>query len=664
MVNMAIVPGQAIKQYIIEKKIGEGGMGSVYTAQQPSMNRRVVIKVLSAKILKTPEMLRRFQREVEIIARLEHPHIVPVYDYGDIEGNPFIAMRYLGGGSLHDRLQSATIPRRQLLRSLEQIAEALDYAHAYGVIHRDLKPGNILFDEQSNAYLADFGIAKAMTGDMDLTETGGIVGTPAYMSPEQARGEKLDGRSDIYSLGIMTYQTLAGRLPFNAKTVWEWIDSHVAAPVPSIVAATPDLPPAVDQVFQQVMAKEVDQRPAKATEFIRSLNLALQGNLPDAIGRGTPSAAKTTALAGAATVHADSAATVRQTNVLATGAGAGSVVTTPGHQSSSFLIWAILGVAVLILGAGALLALGSGAFLVSQRSQGLAVVTYPAGDSPRSLVFDGEAIWVANFFDSTVSRLQATNCGVGGADPCGRALGTYHVDNLPLSLAYDGRRLWVASALNGNLTQLDPATGAEVARYNLPHLPTTIVNANGTIWVVHTHAETERLTRIEADGRITGQYDIDEAPFGMVFAGDYLWISSQGDAGSLSQFDPAQAAVVQRLAVEGKPGALAFDGRSLWVALESDNSVLQVNPENGRPGQKIRVGRQPMALLFDGRDLWTANAGDNSVSRIDIGSGRVIDTISVAGGPFALAWVPCGPDCADLWIAGEANDTVSRIRVR
>jgi YVTN family beta-propeller protein len=646
-----INPGQRIKQYVIEKKIGEGGMGSVYTARQPAMNRTVVVKVLSAKIVKTPEMLRRFQREVDVIARLEHPYIVPVYDYGEVEENPYVVMRYLPGGTLEDKLRAGVVAREPLLRSLEQVAEALDYAHERGIVHRDLKPGNILFDDRGNGYLADFGISKAMAGDQDLTTTGDIVGTPAYMSPEQARGEKLDGRSDIYSLAVVAYQVLAGKLPFEASTAWEWIDSHLAAPVPSILAATPGLPAAVDEVFQKGLAKEPRQRQAQATQFTRELRAALQGV-----------AGVTATHAGVRPARLESTrlVTPQPATVTSAAAATGTAAATPVEaQRRSLLPWLLLALALLVLGAGALLVLGSGAFLVSQRGRGPVAATYPAGDSPRAVLFDGETVWVANFFDYTVTRLQATGCS-SSADPCGRPLGTYYLNNAPVSLAHDGRSLWVAETTVGYLTRLDPATGERLDQYRLPHLPGALLYHDNGLWVVYNFADS--VGRIDTNGAAVARYDTDEEPWGIVLASDRLWISNQASE-TLIEMDPATGNILQRVSLAGRPGALAFDGQHLWAVLEDAGGVAQVRPQDGSVVRQVATGRRPVDVLFDGRHLWVANEQNNSVSRIDVAIGQVTANFDVPGGPFALAWAPCGENCADLWVAGQSGDTISRLRV-
>ncbi|HKZ68863.1 MAG TPA: serine/threonine-protein kinase, partial [Anaerolineales bacterium] len=272
---MALSSGQIIGQYRILEKIGEGGMGAVYTAEQSGVHRTVVLKVLSANVADNPEMLDRFKRELDIIAQLENPHILPVYDFGQYENNPYIVMRFMGGGSLLDGLRARSLTREQILNCFDQIAAALDYAHGRHIIHRDLKPANVLLDERANAYLADFGLAKTLEGSAELTKTGSVLGTPAYMSPEQARGDKLDARADIYALGVMAFEALAGQQPFTGKTAWELIKKQLTEPPPSIISLNADLPLAVEETINHALAKNRDERPAHAGDFVKELRAAL-----------------------------------------------------------------------------------------------------------------------------------------------------------------------------------------------------------------------------------------------------------------------------------------------------------------------------------------------------------------------------------------------------
>src|SRR5712692_6058381 len=207
-----------IGRYTIQGELGRGGMASVYRAYDPSFKREVAIKILPREFLHEPTFRARFEREAQTIAALEHPAIVPVYDYGEEDGQPYIVMRLMAGGSLDERIERGPLSLQETLEILRTLAPALDRAHAMGIVHRDLKPANILFDADGNPHISDFGIAKLTQANTQLSGTG-MMGTPAYMSPEQARGDKqIDGRADLYALGAMLYHMLSGKRPFESDT--------------------------------------------------------------------------------------------------------------------------------------------------------------------------------------------------------------------------------------------------------------------------------------------------------------------------------------------------------------------------------------------------------------------------------------------------------------
>jgi serine/threonine-protein kinase len=206
-------------RYGIKSELGRGGMATVFHAYDPSFERDVALKVLPPGFLHDPQLRTRFEREAKMIASLEHPSIVPVYDFGDQEGQPYIVMRYMSGGSLAERLAQGALSLEETSRIISRLAQALDAAHARGIIHRDLKPGNVLFDQYGNAFLSDFGIARISQQEGATLTGSAIVGTPTYMSPEQVQGDKaIDRRSDIYALGVMAYQMLTGKAPYHADT--------------------------------------------------------------------------------------------------------------------------------------------------------------------------------------------------------------------------------------------------------------------------------------------------------------------------------------------------------------------------------------------------------------------------------------------------------------
>jgi serine/threonine protein kinase/Tol biopolymer transport system component len=276
---------EKIGRYQIKSELGRGGMATVYEAYDPRFEREVAVKVLPREMLHDSQFRVRFEREAKTIALLEHPAIVPVYDYGEEDGQPYFVMRYMTGGSLSDRICKGALTLQEAARIMNRLAPALDEAHARGIIHRDMKPGNILFDRAGEPYLSDFGIAKLAESQTNVTGSG-IIGTPAYMSPEQAQGETIDGRSDIYALGTIVFEMLTGQQPYKGDTPMSVVVKHITEPVPHILDVKQDLPPAVEQVIEKTMAKRREERFATAREFAAALNSVARGETPD-LGPGS-----------------------------------------------------------------------------------------------------------------------------------------------------------------------------------------------------------------------------------------------------------------------------------------------------------------------------------------------------------------------------------------
>lgn len=252
--------------YRIAGELARGGMATVYRAHQISMNRDVAIKVLPREFLHEATFLDRFRQEASIAAKLEHRAIVPVYDYGEWNGTPYIVMRLMEGGSADGLLQGGVVDLETVQTIVRQISSALDYAHKQGVLHRDLKPSNILLDGNGDAYITDFGIARIFNQSEQLTASG-VVGTPAYMSPEQAQGKPLDGRSDLYALGIVIFELLTGRRPFEAETPYSVAVMQVTETPPALREFRADIPAGVEAVVMQALEKDPAKRYRTATEL-------------------------------------------------------------------------------------------------------------------------------------------------------------------------------------------------------------------------------------------------------------------------------------------------------------------------------------------------------------------------------------------------------------
>jgi len=274
-------------RYELSEELGRGGMATVYRAYDPLFEREVALKILKQELLENVHLRERFERETKIIARLEHAAIVPVYDVGNDNNQLFFVMRYMAGGSLVERIQDRSLSLSEIAHIIQRVAAALDYAHNKGVIHRDLKPGNILFDEYNNAYISDFGIAKLTHASVKLTNSG-IIGTPTHMSPEQAMGEEVDGRSDIYSLGVILFEMLSGKTPYEATTPLGMAFKHASDPVPHILKINPNLPEGIEMVIEKVMAKNRDERYESGTEFANAFITTMPGVLPADANLVTP----------------------------------------------------------------------------------------------------------------------------------------------------------------------------------------------------------------------------------------------------------------------------------------------------------------------------------------------------------------------------------------
>lgn len=268
--------GKSLGQYCIEAKIGEGGMAVVFRAYQANLKRYVALKILPPSLpAQDPKFFKRFQREAEAIARLSHPNILPAYEFGVDQGYSYIAMRYVEGGQTLSQVMRQPLSQERAIELISQIGQALDYVHQKGVIHRDLKPGNVLMDGDW-VLLSDFGLAKINEASLKLTGSETSLGTPAYMSPEQARGEKYDHRIDIYALGIILYEMLTGSIPHKADTPLAILHKRSTEPPCPPRELNPNIPKRVEQVMLRALAMKPAERYKRAIDFVAALQQAAE----------------------------------------------------------------------------------------------------------------------------------------------------------------------------------------------------------------------------------------------------------------------------------------------------------------------------------------------------------------------------------------------------
>jgi serine/threonine protein kinase len=333
----ADLTGQTVGDFQILRKLGHGGMGHVYLAEQLSLKRKVALKFLRSEAAANPTALSRFRREAEAVARVIHANIVQVYSIGEAGGRHYMALEYVEGRNLREYLTRKGSPDLPIaITIMKQVAAALQRAAESGIVHRDIKPENILLTRKVEVKVADFGLSRDLTGDQDLslTQTGVAMGTPLYMSPEQAQGRPLDPRSDIYSFGVTCFHMFAGQPPFRGQNAFEVALKHVNQQPPSLAELRPDLPPALVALVHRMMSKDPAARPQSGREVIRELTQPGSGPTAENPFAGLslqPSSARMAAPSGEAPT---------------------SALTAPGPRPRSGWRWAAVGISIMVAGAG------------------------------------------------------------------------------------------------------------------------------------------------------------------------------------------------------------------------------------------------------------------------------------------------------------------------
>ncbi len=279
---MSALIGQTLDQYRLVEQVGQGGMATVYRAVDTRTQQEAAVKVLSPTIGSEKRFVRRFRREAGLVSRLSHPNIVPVISYGESHGYVYLAMPFIAGDTLQDRMSHKRLSEADTVRWIVQVGAALEFAHRKGIIHRDVKPSNILIDSSGNALLTDFGLARVVEGSSTLTGSL-LMGTPAYVSPEQARGDRIDARADQYSVGVILYQLATGSLPFEGDTPMVTALKHIQEAVPLPRYTNPEITPEIEAVILKTLAKDPARRFASMHDLTRAYQLAVKGKLPPGV---------------------------------------------------------------------------------------------------------------------------------------------------------------------------------------------------------------------------------------------------------------------------------------------------------------------------------------------------------------------------------------------
>lgn len=275
---MSFSKGENVGPYRIIEQLGQGGMATVYKAYHPALDRYVAIKALHPAIMEDPNFLSRFEREAKVVAKLEHPNIVPIYDFAEHGGQPYLVMKFIEGETLKARLTKGPLSKEEALRIVDAVGSALNYAHDRGYLHRDVKPSNVLISEDGGIYLADFGLARIAEAGASTLSGDMLMGTPHYISPEQAQGSlKLDEGTDIYSFGVVLYELVVGRVPFTSDTPFSIIHDHIYKPLPLPREVNPAVPELVERVLLKALAKNRVDRFQSVRDMVQSFRASVTG---------------------------------------------------------------------------------------------------------------------------------------------------------------------------------------------------------------------------------------------------------------------------------------------------------------------------------------------------------------------------------------------------
>jgi hypothetical protein len=624
--------------YRIDGVLDRGGMGVVYTATDVDLDRSIALKIIAPEHVGDPTAVARFKAEARLAASLEHPNIVPVYRGGEHDGVLYLAMRLVEGTNLRRVIGGSPVELGLVANIVAQIASALDAAHARGLVHRDVKPANILLSgagADMRVYLTDFGLTKRLGATGGLTRSGGWVGTPDYVAPEQIRGDSLDARADVYSLGCVIYEMLTGHAPYPGEAQVAKMWAHVTDPPPRPCQERPELVDAFDAVVARALAKDQGDRYATAGDLASALQMAVSQQHAE---RGHDAAAGRVHRVGpAATGDTTHGSVTCPQEPVATSAGRSTTaaqslprlagprspepersVIASGSPARRGRRWLIVAVGVVLAGIGAAIAV-------------------PRGDRPRNA-------------PAPVTHTDARSAA-------GRSRGALPPRSFavraPQAVAIGAGALWIAGR-DGTLTRIDPASGAR-SRVAVGPRPDGVAVAFGSVWV--SLAGADRVVRVNAGERpkVLRSVKVGSRPGGLAASSHAVWVANAGD-GTLSQILPSTGAVRTVPAVGREPFALAIGAGAVWVADRGGGTLARVNGGRDRLAATVPIGPQPDAVAIVGRDVWVATAGDGRIWRVHGDANSRAGSVRVGGSPRAIA-----AEGRRIWVTDQARDQLIRI---
>ena len=601
--------GSELLGYRIEAVAGRGGMGVVYRAYDSRLKRRVALKLIAPELAADDGFRKRFLRESELAAALDHPSIVPIYAAGEEGGTLFIAMRFVEGADLAKLLRErGALEPSRALAVCAQVADALDTAHEHGLVHGDIKPSNVLVDRRGHCYLADFGLTRRLGEHVDSSHEH-TVGTVGYAAPERIRGEGVGPAADVYSLGCLLYECLTGEPPFSGSSDFAVLFAHLEEAPPSACERRPTLPRAVDGVVARALAKEPAERYESCGRLIEVAGSAL-GVEPHAEMR-------------------------RVRRLLA-------------PALAALLVAAGLLAFFLSSGGGAPPASGGVLVRVDPETNKVEGTTR-VGDGPTAVAADGRAVWVAAYREGSLWRINPRTLAatrvpsvgvpqdlaayrgtiyVGGDGPKqfggnvsaydagnGRRIDGIDLDSCVGSMAAGAAGVWVAPCVYLQRVAFVPAAhivrtvhfpyaSPRDAAHDLETLNDTAVSGR-TVWVLGDAAD-RRLWRVDArSGRIVATFHLPFPPMHLAIGAGAVWVTDQLDD-AVARIDPATGRIMARIAIGRGASGVAVGAGSVWATSFLDGTVSRIDPKTNRVAATIRVKGSPRDVTVGAGSVWTA----------------------------------------------------------
>lgn len=590
--------GMVVAGYLVEELIGRGGMGDVYRARDERLERNVALKILAPRYAEDDDFRERLLKESRLAASLDHPNVVPVYDAGEVDGQLFLAMRYVEGTDLKAQLRrGGALDAERAVEIAGQVADALDAAHAQGLVHRDVKPSNVLIDTRGHCYLADFGLTQSVS-DQGPTD-GRLMGTVDYAAPEQIRGDAVDGRADVYALGCLLFEALTGTVPFGGSSDVAVIYAHLQEEPPRASDRLSGLPSALDPVLARAMAKDREARHGTCAELVVEARSAL-GLTPSAPSRGRR------ALPVAVAVLAVAAA---------------------------------VAAGIALRGGGEPAAPPSGRIVGIDPVANEVTSVHRVSAHPGAVTTSATRVWAGDFRDGSLWRL----------DPATGDVERFTTTGEPRDLTALANDVYVASdgetILDGSVTRYDAVTGNREAGVRL--LSCSVVAGDGVVWVAGC-PYLERLSTDAGPFRVVGEVRVPfqqpdtaetrrSAMRDMAIGEGALWVLGDPVDRRVFKVDRTTGEILAITLLPFAPRSIAAGEGGVWVTGPIADVVARLDPASGRVTAVVDVPSGASGVGAGLGGVWVASALDGSVSRIDPRTVAVVKSVDVDGFPREVA---------------------------